>query len=156
MKNLHEVVFEGVNKSDVSQILNRLVVDAEHIIDVDCTENIALISDGKIDTTSLELILSLNEPLTIFIKLKELKFDDFTLPLVLLRLVKYDGKIDVDFSFDTNKIKNMDVGLLMKYLHSFAKKVASECNVRNFFGGMEPAADEYTRYFTNQSYGPLN
>lgn len=156
MTNLFEVVFEGVNKTYVVQILTRLISDAKRIIGVECTEDIALMGEGQLDIEALESVLNFNGDVSILIKLQEMKAGNAILPSVLLRLVKYDDQFDVDFNFDADELKNMNVALLMRHLHSYAQEVAGECNVGNFFGGMEPASDKSTRYFTNQITGPLS
>lgn len=156
MTNLFEVVFERVNKTYVVQILIRLISDAKRIVGVECTEDIALMDDGQLNMESLESVLSFNGDVSILIELDDMKAGNAILPSVLLRLVKYDDQFDVDFNFDADELKNMDVALLMTYLHSYVKDVAKECNVGHFFGGMEPASDKSTRYFTNQVAGPLS
>jgi hypothetical protein len=156
MKNLFEVVFEGVNKNYVVRILNRLISSAKHIIDVDCSEDIVMIRNGIIDMEALQSVLNFNGSVSIFIKLQSVEAGNVILPFVLLRLVKYGDQFDVDFNFNSDEISNMDVASLMKYMHRYATDVARESEVKHFFGGMEPASDKGTRYFTDQIYGPLS
>jgi hypothetical protein len=155
MKDLFEVVFEGVNKTCVIQLLIHLISGARCVSDVTCTEELEWIGDGHINRKALEAAINFNVDICVLIKLEDMMIDNVVLPLVLLRLVKYGDKFDVDFSFDANKIKNVNSTLLIKYLHSYAKAIAGDFSVANFFGGMEPASDPRTRRFTNQTAGPL-
>ena len=155
MTNLLEIVFEGINKGYIIQTLIRLISDAKCIVGVECTENTELMYDGKLNMKALESALNFNGDVSILIKLQDMKAGNAILPSVLLRLVKYDDQFDIDFNFDASELKNLEVTLLMKYLHIYAKEIARDFNIENFFGGMEPASDKSTRYFTNQIVGSL-
>ena len=156
MTNIFEVVFERVDKCHVVQVLTRIISGAKCIISVECTENIVLMNEGHLNIKGFESILNFNGDVSILIRLEDMKAGNVTLPSVLLRLVKYNELFDVDFNFDVDELKNTNAALVMSQLHGYAKQISGNFNVWNFFGGMEPAADKNTRYFTNQIVGPLN
>lgn len=153
MENLFEVVFESVSKDRVVQLLIHLISCASQSIEIECTENIALMVNGRLSVEGLESVLHFNGDLCVLIRLQQMKAGSVVLPKVLLRLVKYGDSYDVDFNFDLSEPKN--VPLSMKYLHMFAIEIAKDFEAKNIFGGMEPASDDNTRYFTNQKAGPL-
>lgn len=71
-----------------------------------------------------------------------------------IRLSRFKGIIDVEFSWELNS--NVDLAN-----HEIASAwrtgmtIASTFKLKRFFGGLEPAADEDTRFFTNENAGPL-
>jgi predicted CopG family antitoxin len=148
MANLLEVVFEGICKNDVVQLLLRLVPNIENIVNVQCTEDIELLGEQGLNIKSLGSTLNIDGNLSVLIELKNMKAGELSLCDVLLRIVKYEGAFDIDFNFDIGKQKNKDVVLVMKSLHNFAKDIAADFKISNFFGGIEPASDKSSRYFS--------
>jgi hypothetical protein len=155
MSNLIEVVFENVSKVNVSQLLLCLVYSAKCIISADISEDIELLNEGKLKKQAVESLISFSGDITALIKLEEMKINGIVLPLVLLRLVKYNDLYDIDFNFDRAELKHIDMSKLIKALHISTSSLAKENDVKNWFAGMEPASDENTRYFTNNERGYL-
>lgn len=155
MSSLLEVVFEGVLKTKVIQLLMLLVTASRRIIDVQCSEDIELMNDGELNLDSLSCLLSFNGDVSALISLDDMSIGSITLPNVLLRLVKYGEHYDIDFNFDSGEIKNIDMAELVTELHHHARWIARDHSMAEFFCGMEPASDEDTRYFTNEILGPL-
>lgn len=73
-----------------------------------------------------------------------------------LRLFFYDGKYDIDFNFDLLNQVASDQKILIEEVHSYTKKIANKFNITAYFGGLEPAIDKNTRYFTQEKKGPLH
>lgn len=155
MSSLLEIVFENVVESNVTRILMLLIARAEKIVNVQCSEDISLIVASDLDPTALDSVLSFQGSVTVLINLDDVKVGGIILPKVLLRLVKYGEQYDIDFNFDPNDLENLDMLTLVTELHYHAKKIAIEHDVKTFFGGIEPAVDEGTRYFTNDALGPV-
>lgn len=151
MTNLFEVVFENLVKSSAIRLLLLLISCAERVINVQCSDDIKLPDFGDFDRKTLESVLSFEGDISVFINLDGMSFGSLVLPKVLLRLVKYNDKFDIDFNFDVNELKNTGMTNLAKNLHSHTKDIAREYEIATFFGGMEPASDVDTRYFTNGS-----
>ncbi|GFO76319.1 hypothetical protein BPLS_P4024 [Bathymodiolus platifrons methanotrophic gill symbiont] len=156
MSDLFEVVFENIVKNNVIQLLMLLISKAGRIINVQCSEDIRLIVEGSLDAKALDSVLNFNGSVTVFINVTDMTFGSIILPNVLLRLVKYDEKYDIDFNFDSNEMKNTDMMNLVTDLHYHAKEIAKGHDVGALFGGLEPASDEDTRYFTNNDLGVLS
>lgn len=156
MSVLYEIAFENINKSDVLPMLLRLLAESRSISEVKCTEgDVALLNGGKINIQALEAALSFKGDLVITFNLRDMTLGGVALPSVFLRLVKYGIMFDIDFNFYGKDLANRDETSAMKNLHAYAKKIAADFDVKNYFGGMEPATDTSTRYFTNQDAGPL-
>ena len=149
MSNLIEVVFENVPKTNVSRLLLYLVYSAKYIIIADTSENFEIFEEGKLNKQEVESLINFSEDVTGFFKLEEMKVNGIILPLVLLRLVKYDGLYDIDFNFDLAKLRHIEMSKLINTLHISISNLAKENNVKNWFAGMEPASDGNTQYFTN-------
>ena len=156
MSSLFEVVFENVVKSNVIRLLMLLIAGAGRITNIQCSENIRLIIEGDLDVKALDSVLSFHGDVTVLINLVDMKIGGVTLPKVLLRWVKYGDLYDIDFNFDSNDLEDMGMMNLVTALHGDIKEIAKDNGVVAFFGGMEPASDEDTRYFTNDVLGPLS
>jgi hypothetical protein len=155
MSSLFEVVFENIVKNRVIRLFMFLIAESDRIICAQCSEDVRLIVAGEIDTKALDSILNYNGDVTVLVNLDDMKVGNLILSKVLLRLVKYGERYDIDFNFDSNELENEGMMRLIKELHDYAKNVARDNEVSVFFGGIEPASDEDSRYFTNDELGPL-
>ncbi len=155
MSNLFEVVFEDIPKSKVIPLLLSLIASSNRVINTRCSGGISFMDGDKISTSILESVLNFEGDISMLFDLQDMHVGSIDLPKVLLRLVKYTDKYDIDFNFDESEIDNKYIQSLIAELHDCAKKLASDYNIQNFFGGMEPALDEDTRYFTNEVLGPI-
>jgi len=75
------------------------------------------------------------------------------IPVVFLRIFRYGKKIDVEISFASS-----DAGWVAQVMRSakeFFKVLPRKFGIKNIYAGMEPSSDEETRYFTNDTCGPL-
>jgi len=155
MDELIEIVFENVSKEKVFHLLKCLRCDAESIASVGASEDIDFLKNGELNQQAIESIINFSGDVTILIRLKKIKIGEITIPLVLLRLVKYDDQFDVDFNFDHSEIQYLPQSMIIKELHKRISEIAKENGVISWFAGIEPASDEETRYFTNEEIGPL-
>jgi hypothetical protein len=155
MAELLEIVLEGVLRSRVYQVLMILLDKAGRIIDVQCSEHLPFFYDGKLSEKEVEIFLKLSDDASLLIKLSDLKINNVVIPSVLLRVVKYNDQFDIDFNFDEQDIESMSTTTLMKEIHSFVSKICESYEIDHWFGGMEPASDEATRFFTDKEIGPL-
>jgi len=156
MSDLLEVVLENILRSKIYQLLAVLLEHAGQIIEIQCSEPIDILSETDISEDEIESFINLNDDASLIIKLNNLNVAGITIPSVLLRLVKYGDQYDIDFNFDESDITDMDTTGLMKKLHVYISDLGKNYQVADWFGGLEPASDEDTRYFTNSEFGPLN
>lgn len=156
MSSILEVVFEGVAKSSIFHFLAILINNAEKVTDFQCSENILIFESSKLSKEGMNQFLCFEGDASVLINIKAMKLIDIVLPHVQLRLIKYGRHFDIDFNFDQYELENISMPILLESLHVFAKSLASEFGVHSVYGGMEPASDEDTRYFTNEQLGPLS
>lgn len=155
MSSILEVVFERVTKSCVIQLLSLLIKNVEEISSIQCSEKVELFVNDGLSKEAIDQFLRFDGEIIALFNLKAMKLRDIVLPNVQLRLVKYENEYDIDFNFDCNEIENTSTAVLIDELHAQAKDFACKFDIASFYGGMEPASDEDTRYFTNDVLGPL-
>ncbi len=137
------------------QLLNLLIESTENVVCFQCSEKIVLFVNGELSEKALNQLFDFGGNVSVIINLHAIKLDGIILPNVQLRLVKYGNEYDIDFNFDYNELRNIDMTALIDNLHAHAKNIALELGITSFYGGIEPASDEDTRYFTNEEKGPL-
>lgn len=155
MADLLEIVLENILRSKVCQLLMLLLGQAGQIVEIQCSEAIKISSESNISEDEIESFLNLMDDASLIIKLSSLNIAGCSIPSVLLRLVKYGDQYDIDFNFDESDITGMDTMALMKQLHGYVCELGKRYEVGDWFGGIEPASDEDTRYFTGNEFGPL-
>ncbi|WP_139319611.1 hypothetical protein [Stenotrophomonas sp. TD3] len=74
------------------------------------------------------------------------------IPTLLIRVFKFEETISIDFSFDMDW---SNVAVAMPMLHRHFQQLKLLSGARTVFGGMEPAQDLDTRFFTDDARGPL-
>ena len=150
-----EVVFEGILRSKVYMLLMKLLSNSGKIIEVHCSEKIKVFDNNSISEQKIGSFLNLPDSASLLIKLSYIEIDSIVISSVLLRLVKYGDQFDIDFNFDERDVRNMSTTVLMKKIHQYVVDLGKRHEVNHWFGGMEPASDEDTRYFTDNKLGPL-
>ena len=156
MTNLIEIVFEQVSKSCIVQLFCMLINCSEKVKNLQCSEEqFELIDANDLSEDALTKLTLFNGDLSLIINVTALNLDDIMLPNIQLRLIKYGNDYDVDLNFDFNELRDIDTITLINRLHKNTQKLASKFEVTCFYGGMEPASDEDTRYFTDDEIGPL-
>ena len=152
---LVELVFEEVNRENVSGLLSDIVSMADKIAAVQCTAETTPALDIHLDQRALSSVLHFAGNVSVAVSLHNLRLGDELFPTVLLRLTKYDQNYDLDFSFDTDELECTEICNLIGNLHRAASLFASKHHVQSFFAGIEPASDKHTRFFTCSQPGPL-
>ncbi len=74
------------------------------------------------------------------------------IPTLLIRVFRFDGLASIDLSFDMDW-SNAGVAMPMLHRHFLTLKLLT--GARAVYGGMEPAQDLDTRFFTDDERGPL-
>lgn len=154
MTELLEVVLESISRPKVYHLLMALLGNAGKIVDVQCSETLQL-SESGISEGDIHSFINISNDACLLIKLSDLKVAGNVIPAVLLRLIKYGDKFDIDFNFDESDVKGIGTTALMKKFHAYITELGEDHEVAHWFGGLEPASDEDTRYFTDGAFGPL-
>lgn len=74
------------------------------------------------------------------------------IPMLLIRVIRFDGTVSIDFSFDMDWPNAIAA---MPMLHRHFQQLKLLAGASTVFGGMEPAQDLDTRFFTDDERGPL-
>ncbi len=152
MSELFEIVLENIPKLKVCSVYLNLLKEAGEIEELQCSERLCSASPKNISKRLVKSFLDLPCDATLTVKLNYLTMNEYDIPSVLLRLVKYGDKFDIDFNFDESAVNDFGVEVLMKKMHAKISKMAKQHNINNWFGGMEPACDTETRFFTKEKF----
>ncbi len=153
MQNTFEVVFENVPEPNVGGLVDELLSHAKNIDLIEISEEDALESGGVVDRERLSKVLLDKQDLTAMIRVRQFAISSAVLDVALIRVVKYENTTDVDISFNIDEAN--DPASIMQSLQPFALEVAGSFSTGDVYGGLEPANDYATRYFTNLQSGPL-
>lgn len=83
------------------------------------------------------------------IRIRSVIIEDFTLVIYKWKL---NQLFDIYLLLDEPEFKKVDSIL---FWQTFATELASLIGAREFYCGLDPASDEDTRFFTDQTLGPL-
>ncbi|MGE8486461.1 MAG: hypothetical protein ACN6Q5_28195 [Pseudomonas sp.] len=154
MAGLLEVVFEFVDKGSVLPLLTEIINGAESVVSAQCSETFPVWRDCQIQLDAISAAMSFEGEVCVLVNVRNLKIMELIIGSVLVRILKYDGVFDIDFSFDES-----DVGLreraVVDVLLAYSKGMADKFEVARYFCGVEPASDEDTRFFTSGELGPF-
>ncbi|MBJ7311491.1 hypothetical protein ACFOLJ_22480 [Rugamonas sp. CCM 8940] len=153
MRNTFEIIFENVSEPSVDGLVNELLSHAKDIESIELSEEGTSENSDVFGREKLTKLLLAKEALTAMIRVRRFFVNAVVLDVALVRVVKYENTVDVDISFDIEEEKNPVS--IMSSLHPYALELASSFSVGNVYGGLEPADDCATRYFTNLELGPL-
>jgi hypothetical protein len=154
MKELYEVVLNGVAKEDLLALLNILKSHSERVVDVTASQKLDIENRLCLDQELVVELCGFDGDVCVTAKLYGFDIistrSDF---FALLRIIKYGEDVDVELCFDDACLINLDRVMLalQKYLQGISDKI----RMAEFYGGMEPARDLETRYFTNDVLGPV-
>lgn len=153
MSEAYEVIFERVCLTHVHGLIRFIVDHAKGISDLSVS---GTLEDLELETYEQILDAVVNHPNTACFMaiVHQLEVSESVcLGRVLLSVLKYEGGIDVELSFDN--IFSGDVEYVMAAMHKYAAHLAGIFRLQSFYGGLEPAIDKDTRYFTGNCAGPL-
>ena len=72
-----------------------------------------------------------------------------------VRILRYGQDYDVEFTWELDEGGSTPIEDMITAVHRAAVAVAKEHDVKYYYGGLEPARDENTRFFTETIRGPL-
>ncbi|MWK59164.1 hypothetical protein GO594_24520 [Pseudomonas otitidis] len=154
MSDSYEIVFQQVAAGDLYELLESIGVDSQIFSELAVSEEVA---GGRLAGEARNLIdeiIAYGGDICLTAQLHGFRIsEEICLPLVLLRVIKYRGWVDVELSF--NDPLSFDIGNIMLAAQRYADFLSNRYHVEEFYGGLEPAADTNTRYFTGNALGPL-
>ncbi|WP_018929891.1 hypothetical protein [Pseudomonas umsongensis] len=154
MAGLLEFVFELVDKGSVLPLLTEVINGADSVVSAQCSETFPVWRDCQIQLDAISAAMSFEGEVCVLVNVRNLKIMELIIGSVLVRILKYDGVFDIDFSFD-----EIDVVLrgqaAVDVLLTYSKEMADKFEVADCFYGAEPASDEDTRFSTSGELGPF-
>lgn len=154
MASLLEIVFEDIKQEVVLPFLEKVISDAESIVSAECSEDFLVWSNGKTQLDAISAAIEFDENLSVLVNVRGLRFMGVIVDSTLVRVIKYQGKFDLEISFDERDFWLYGVDAVSA-LFAYSKEVDKKFEFVNCYFGMEPASDEATRFFTNDVLGPL-
>jgi len=154
MANSYEVVLQQVASGDLFELLRAIEGSSKLLSDLALSEYIGAVSFENLNQGLIEAIVSSGREICLTGRLHEFSASpNICLPFVLLRVVKYREGVDVEFSFDDNPL--FDIGCVMSSMRIYCNDLLKRFYASELYGGLEPAIDVETRYFTGTISGPL-
>ncbi len=148
MEEVIEFVCEGVPRKSSAALFMHLLSNSAEVVSFECTESVAGSNAATSEIVDAAVDASMN--LSVMANVRALRIGTLMLPNALVRMVKYDDCFDVDCSFDAAAIKGQVMGL-----HAAVLDLSERFEVKACFAGLDPAADNDTRLFTDREIGPL-
>lgn len=151
----YEVIFEGVPDEVLLALLKTIEGDANTVANLALSEPGEILSQGGVYKELIDGFCAREVDVCLTENLGNLRISPaLKLPSVLLRVVKYGGCTDVELSFED--VASSSVSGVMLAMQIYAGNLFKAFGVKSFYGGLEPAVDAETRYFTNDLLGPLS
>ncbi|MFJ2386726.1 hypothetical protein [Pseudomonas koreensis] len=154
MAGLLEIVFENVKQNVVLPLLESVINNSDSVDSAQCSEIFPVWNNGELEFDAVGAALDFNGTVSVLISVRGLNFIGVSVSSALIRILKYQGKFDLDISFDEDDVGLANVDVTGDFFE-FSKEVAKKFEFGSCYFGMEPASDESTRFFTNDVLGPL-
>lgn len=155
MSESYEIVLQQVAADDLHMLLKLIEIGSQDVSNLAVSEDFGEVGAVRINKSLVDAIVASKENVCLTEQLHGFKLlEVIHLPLVLLRVIKYGGKFDVELSF--NEVPSFDIDRVMFAMQEYAIALSRKFNIKEFYGGLEPAADIDTRYFTGNALGPLS
>ena len=155
MTSLFEIVFENIERKFVPAVISKFIGCADEVVSIQTDHQTPYFSKNSPDKFTNKLIES-DKYSYALLTLKNMRVGKYLLSLVGLRMIKYENLFDVDVNFDFDTEDKREISLIIKSWHEYSINLSKEFDIKFFFGGMEPASDKDTRYFSNEKAGPCH
>ena len=154
MANSYEVVFQQVAVGDLFELLIALEKRSKVLSDLVLSECYGVVDVRRLSKELVELIVSNARESCLTGRFREFGVSPkICLPFVFLRVIKYQEGVDVELSFDDSP--SFDIDCVMSSMKIYCNGLLKKFCVSELYGGLEPAIDIETRYFTGTTSGPL-
>ncbi|MDC6164369.1 hypothetical protein PPH93_22165 [Achromobacter xylosoxidans] len=155
MNSSYEVVLQQVAPSDLWGVLKTLEKSSRSLSGLSVSEDVRGLDLQIINKNLVNSVVAYDGNICLLGRLHEFNVTpEISLPLVLLRVLKYQDDIDVELSFDERPF--FDVDRILLGMKEYCDGLSNKFSVSKFYGGLEPAKDLDTRYFTGNASGSLN
>lgn len=152
MSDLSEIVFENLNLPTLLNIVDALLLPECLSISLNGNELMYLTGGKQVGSAVSEM----DSGDCFFFSNRKIKCGDYEISPCNAQILRLGEKYDLNLIFDDEATVSPHDGCLASSLKSFAESIAQEFNACDFYGGLEPAQDEETRYFSAGKLGPLS
>ncbi|MGH8815606.1 MAG: hypothetical protein ACREX5_03355 [Achromobacter pestifer] len=154
MAESYEIVFQQVAIGDLLALLKTLEASSKSISDLAVSEGIEGLDFDGIERRLIDAISAYEGDVCLTELLHGFRVSEgIILPCTLLRAIKYNEGVDVELSFV--EIPSTDICCVMLAMQAYGDSLSKKFSMAEFYGGLEPAEDVDTRYFTGEFFGPL-
>ncbi|NIF15406.1 hypothetical protein [Pantoea sp. Cy-639] len=154
MSELYEIVLQQVAKSDLHALLECIEMGSQTLSGLAVSEKFGGIVSAGVNKKLVDAFLAHEGDACLMAHLHEFNVSrSIRLPLVFLRVIKHKDEVDIELSF--NDTPPLDIGRIMFAMQRYTDELSKKFHIKEFYGGLEPAADIDTRYFTGNTLGPL-
>jgi hypothetical protein len=154
MAESYEIVFQQVAVGDLFALLKTLEANSKSISDLAVSEGVEGLDFDGIDKGLIDAISACERGVCLTELLHGFRVSEgIILPQALLRSIKYNEGVDVELSFV--EIPSIDICCVMLAMQAYGDSLSKKFSMAEFYGGLEPAEDVDTRYFTGEYVGPL-
>lgn len=155
MSESYEIVLQQVAKGELYLLLKFIEMGSQALSGLSVSEDFGGSSPVEINQSLIDAVVAHDGDVCLSEQLHEFKVSQaISLPLVLLRVIKYEDKVDVELSF--NDAAPFDIDRIMLTMQGYSHAISNKFHIKEFYGGLEPASDIDTRYFTGDALGPLS
>ncbi|MDF9617971.1 hypothetical protein P5705_09985 [Pseudomonas entomophila] len=155
MSEHYEIILQQVEKSDLHALLKCIETRSQTFSGLAISEEFGGMDSAGINKNLIDAIVAHEGDVCMTEHLHEFNASGtIRLPLVFLRVIKYKGEVDVELSF--NDAPSLDIDRVMLAMQGYADELSKKFHIKEFYGGLEPAADIDTRYFTGNTLDPLD
>ena len=149
MSDLSEIVFENVPENQLANLVDEFL----------CSNILTATINGEdiledLDTCSISYSILTMKDGDAFFNLSRLYAFGLEIKSCSIQIIKYDGIFDFNLIFEIEHLKKQSESTTFT-MQKFAQKISEKYRIKNFYGGLEPAYDCETRYFTRHDFGPL-
>ena len=150
---LIEIIFKNINEDALTLFLET-TTSRNNVKNYSTTTECREIDLTK--RQSITLFLRQSEELGLFLNFETLKYEGFTLPKCGIAIYKSATTINMEINFQTSDLEKNQRKDLPEKLLAFAQSIATAYQIKNYYCGIEPAADQEGRVFTNGVLTPLS
>lgn len=153
MRGLLEFVFEGISPSQLSRVVIDSIGQIENVTDA-TLDGSDLPLSLALDAVYLSNIASAGEDTACLLNLRALTIADKRVERVTLQITHYGNNNDLSVLLSNTDCLNAQISTAVE-LYAWAKVVSEKYEVKNFYGGLEPAFDENTQLYSKDRIGPI-
>ena len=155
MAELIECVLEGIPPRRVFELLEEMIGLSQGVIRHQCTEDMLFFPKGRLSQDAVTTFLALHSSQVLILFLKQMKIGGRETFDTQILLINHRNQYRIEWNIEVPSLDKNRLSHLVPELHKWCKNTASSLGIKHFYGGMEPADDKDTRFFTNDQRGPL-